>query len=92
VKSAAFVKHVRRRFKKTTADKLLRYLQDKYTEYKWIEHQHSDAPGFSGYSVPRKLWDESKQCTCTAPLTASSACMHRTPLLIAMWSLLCQAM
>ena len=57
VKSAAFVKHLRRTYKQK-ADALLRYLLDKFKEYE----RHSGGIGFTGYSVIRKVWDHDQNC------------------------------
>ena len=52
--SAAFVQHLRRRYSRTKADRILAYLLEKYEEYE----RHSGGVGFSGYSVIHKAWNE----------------------------------
>ena len=54
-KSAAFVTHLRRKYK-TVADRILGYLLEKYEEYE----RHSGGVGFSGYSVIYKVWNEAE--------------------------------
>ena len=54
--SAAFVQHLRRRYSRTKADRILAYLLEKYEEYE----RHSGGVGFSGYSVIHKAWNEAE--------------------------------
>ena len=60
--SAAFVKHMRRKYR-GKADALLKYLLDKYVEYQ----SHSSGLGYTGYSVIRKIWNEAEDREMTLP-------------------------
>ena len=53
-KSAAFVKHLRRKYPRREADAILKYLLEKYKEYEL----HSGGLGFHAEAVIRKLWKE----------------------------------